>query len=71
MAIKLLELTKNSHHQINQFTLIWYGFGVRCDVDIFKLAARAQYIYREIYEYIYIYLSIFIMKFYSSTDQDV
>ena len=28
---------------------IFYGFGVRCDVDIFKLTAHAPSIYREVY----------------------
>ena len=28
-------------------------FGIRCDVDIFKLTASDQSIYREVYEYIY------------------
>ena len=44
MAIKLLEFT-----QINQFTLILYGVWILCDVDIFKLSARAQSIHREVY----------------------
>ena len=39
----------NSRYQIYQFTLILYGVAVRCDVDIFKLTASAQSIYREIY----------------------
>ena len=29
--------------------------GVRCDVDIFKLAASAQSIYREVYDHSYYY----------------
>ena len=31
------------------FTLILYGVGVRYDIDIFKLTASAQSIYREVY----------------------
>ena len=38
----------NLHHQIYQFTLILYGVGVCFDVDIFKLTARAQSIYRKV-----------------------
>ena len=38
----------NSHHQIYQFTLILYVVGIRCDVDSFKLTARAQSNYREV-----------------------
>ena len=30
------------------FTLILYGVGIRCDVDIFKLTASAQAIYRDV-----------------------
>ena len=41
--------------EINQFTVIYFnlvrcwGLGVRFDVDIFKLIASAQSIYREVY----------------------
>ena len=48
VMIKLSELL-NSHHQIYRITLILYGVGVSCDVDIFKLTARAQPIYRDVY----------------------
>ena len=32
------------------FTLILFGVGVRCDVDVFRLTASVQSIYREIYD---------------------
>ena len=36
--------------KINQFAVICFNFvGCRCDVDIFKLTASAQSIYREVY----------------------
>ena len=35
--------------KIHQFTLILNSVAVRYDVDIFKLTARAQPIYREVY----------------------
>ena len=50
VAMKLFELTQFDH-KINQFTLILHGVGVRCDVDIFKLTASAQSIWREVYEF--------------------
>ena len=31
------------------FSFILYGIGVRCDVNIFKLTASAQSIYRKVY----------------------
>ena len=31
VAIKLLEFELNSHHQINQFTLILNSVGIRCE----------------------------------------
>ena len=37
------------------FTLILYYTGVRCDVDIYKLTASAQSIYREVYVSTYYY----------------
>ena len=40
-------ITKSFNLQL--FTLISYGVGVRCDVDIFKLTASAQSIYREVF----------------------
>ena len=40
------------------FTLILYGVGVRCDVDIFKLTASAQSIYREVNEVKYMRMEI-------------
>ena len=39
--------TKSINLQL--FTLILYGVGVCCDVDIFKLTASAQSIYRYVY----------------------
>ena len=39
----------NSIPIINQFTLILYGVGVCCDVDIFEQTAHAQSINREVY----------------------
>ena len=42
--------------KICQFIVIYFNFctaiGVRCDVDIFKLTASAQSIYREVYDWI-------------------
>ena len=40
-------ITKSINLQV--FTWILYGVGVRCDVDTFKLTARAQSINREVY----------------------
>ena len=45
--INSILITKSINLQL--FTLILYGVGVRCDVDIFKLTARAQSINREVY----------------------
>ena len=40
--------------KIYPFTVIYFNFctvlGVRCDVDIFKLTASAQSIYREVHQ---------------------
>ena len=41
------------YYKIYQFTVLYFNFvvlGVRCDVDILKLTASAQYINREVYE---------------------
>ena len=52
IALKFLE----SYHQIYKFTVIYFNLvqcprsEVRCDVDIFKLTARAQSINREAYD---------------------
>ena len=45
----MIFITKSINLQL--FTLILFGvkLGVRCDVDIFKLTASAQSIYREVY----------------------
>ena len=42
----------NLHHKTYQFTLILCDVEVRCDVDIFKLNARAQPIDRQVHGYI-------------------
>ena len=47
VEITLSLSTKSINLQL--FTLILYGVGVRYDVDIFKLTASAQSIYREVY----------------------
>ena len=42
-----------SYYKIYQFTVLYFCFvvlGVRCDVEILKLTASAQYINREVYE---------------------
>ena len=42
-----------SYYKIYKFTVLNFSFvvlGVRCDVDILKLTASAQYINREVYE---------------------
>ena len=40
-------ITKSINLQL--FTLIFYGVGIRCDVAIFKLTSSAQSIYKEVY----------------------
>ena len=40
-------ITKSINLQL--FTSILYGVGVRCDVNIFKRTTSAQSIYREVY----------------------
>ena len=49
VEIKVFLSPKSRNLQL--FTLILYGVGVRCDVDIFKLTASAQSIYRNVYVY--------------------
>ena len=56
-------ITKSIDFQL--FTLILYGVGIRCDVDIFKLTVRAQSIYREVYALTYLFC--FTQWFYVST----
>ena len=51
-------ITKSIDLQL--FTFILYGVGVRCDVDTFKLTASAQSIYREVYASTYFKLQIFL-----------
>ena len=45
--VNLILISKYFNLQL--FIWIFYGVGVRCDVDIFKLTANAQSIYREVY----------------------
>ena len=54
VQLKLVELTRcvspksiNLYSHLLQFYMV---FMVCCDVDIFKLTASAQYIYREVYD---------------------
>ena len=52
-CIKIDWVKLDSYHQIYQFRVIYFFFsvlGVRCDVDIFKLAASAPSINREVYD---------------------
>ena len=52
VELKVVEITRFlSPKSINLqlFTLILYGFGARCDVDIFKRTASAQSIYSEVF----------------------
>ena len=51
VALKLLEFNSILMTKIlliDQFTLILYGLGVRCDVDTLKFTARAQSTNREV-----------------------
>ena len=48
--VEITRLLSPKYINIHLFTLILYGVGVRCDVDIFKLTASAQSIYREVYD---------------------
>ena len=41
-------ITKSINLQL--FALIFYGVGGSCEVDIFKLTASAESIYREVYD---------------------
>ena len=54
VTLKLLEWPQFASPIINQFILISYWFRivlvVRCDIDTSILTARAQSIYREVYE---------------------
>ena len=52
MALIWLELTRFLS-QNQSIYIILNGIGVRCDVDIFKLTASAQYINRQVYAWVY------------------
>ena len=45
--VNSIHITKSINLQL--FTLILYGVDVRCDVDIYKLTASAQSIYKEVH----------------------
>ena len=47
VRVNSILITKSVNFQL--FTLIFNGVGVRCDLNIFKLTASAQSIYREVY----------------------
>ena len=51
VALKLLKLSRFLSPNLSIYTYLLYFckvLGVRCDVDIFKLTATAQSIYREV-----------------------
>ena len=48
VAIKNFE-TQFASPNLSIYFNLMLGVGVRCDIDIFKLTASAQFIYREVY----------------------
>ena len=55
-------ITKSINLQL--FTLILYGVGVRCNVDIFKETASAQTIYRGFYGHLYFDIFCFMNQYF-------
>ena len=56
VALKLIELTRLLSQNLSIYSYLLsfcMGLGVDCDVDIFKLTASAQHIYREVNDNIY------------------